>query len=85
MLKQIIDFIFPRGPYTFDSLTEGVYADQYTSEQIRSEISQQYRQRWDPELQPRTPDSHPWLFDPLEPPPGWHYDPYYECWIKFGD
>lgn len=83
MLKQIIEFIFPRGPLYFDQLIEGVYADQYTADDVRSEIAEKYKDRWDPERQPKTPLSHPWLFDPLAPPKGWRYDPYYECWIEY--
>lgn len=64
-----------------DPLVEGFYADQY-SETTQDLIRQQYLQRWHPEYQAKTPLTHPWLFDPCEPPEQWRYDPYYECWIK---
>jgi hypothetical protein len=63
-----------------DSLIEGPYADQYhpqTQDQIRAD----YLRRWHPEHRPVTPLTAPHLFDPCEPPAGWRYDPYYECWI----
>ena len=68
----------------YDQLVEGQYADQYSEQDgpsTRSYIREQYRQRWrDPDIDP-SPMTHPWLFDPCEPPQGWRYDPYYECWI----
>ena len=73
------------GDSRYDRLTEGLYANDYTDPQLRSEIRQQYLKRWHPDHQPKTPQTHPWLFDPLAPPPGWRYDPYYECWLKFGE
>jgi len=85
MLKKIIDFILPPPRSDFNHLIEGVYADQYTDDRVRTEIAQAYQQRWNPESQPQTPATHPQLFDPLAPPPGWRYDAYYECWLKFGD
>lgn len=84
MLKKIIDFIFPPCRSDFDHLIEGVYADQYIDAEIRTSIRDRYQQRWDP-VQLQTPDSHPQLFDPLQPPQGWRYDPYYEFWIRFKD
>ena len=66
-------------------LTEGLYADQYPESDdprnIRAEIRRSYRARW---TEPgRSPLTHPWLFDPCDPPQGWRYDPYYECWITY--
>jgi hypothetical protein len=60
-------------------LVEGVYADQYTDSQVRQQIAQSYTQR---HCRAETPATHPWLFDPLTPPQGWRYDPYYELWIQ---
>ncbi len=67
---------------TFDPLIEGMYADQYAPE-LQAELRSQYLDRWSPDRQPRTPFTHPWLFDPCAPPQGWRYDPYYECWVNF--
>ncbi len=68
-----------------DPLIEGVYADQYPEYDgvgPRTQIRRDYAARWpEPDANP-TPLTHPWLFDPCEPPRGWRYDPYYECWIK---
>ncbi len=68
---------------TFDPLIEGRWADEYPEEEVgstRKLIRDQYRARW---AQPKpTPLTHPWLYDPCEPPQGWRYDPYYECWIQ---
>jgi hypothetical protein len=64
-----------------DPLVEGAWADQY-SEQQQDHIRQQYLARWRSAPQQPTPESHPWLFDPCEPPAGWRYDPYYEFWVK---
>ncbi len=65
-----------------DPIIEGPMADQYPLE-TQDVIRQEYRQRWHPEYQLPTPLSHPWLFDPCEPPKGWKYDPFYECWINY--
>lgn len=83
LLKNIFKQIL-QGDGRIDRLTEGVFANEY-NEHIQAEIRQQYLQRWYPEYQPKTPLTHPWLFDPCEPPEGWRYDPYYETWLKFGD
>jgi hypothetical protein len=65
-----------------DPLVEGVWADQYSSEKQQDHIRQQYLARWDSILPQPTPASHPWLYDPCEPPQGWRYDPYYEIWTQ---
>lgn len=63
-----------------NSLVEGLYADDYRSADKRMLIAQLYRQRFP--LPAETPQTHPWKYDPLNPPIGWRYDPYYECWVK---
>lgn len=70
------------GDSSYDRLTEGLYANDYTDPQLRAEIREQYLKRWHPDHQTKTPSTHPWLFDPCDPPQGWRYDPYYECWIE---
>jgi hypothetical protein len=62
-----------------DPLIEGWYADQYPDPAIQLRIREKYQQRWCSEP---TPETKPELFDPLTPPAGWRYDPYYECWIN---
>ena len=62
-----------------DPLVEGWYADQYTTLELRLRISQAYQQRY---CQGPTPFTHPERYDPLTPPEGYRYDPYYEIWIK---
>jgi len=72
---------------TIDPLVEGMWADQYPEEEgfgPRTEIRRNYRKKWpEPDANP-TPLTHPWLFDPCEPPQNWRYDPYYECWVYQG-
>ena len=63
-----------------DLWVESGYADQYREPKTRQEILNAYQRRWRPPSY--TPDTHPWLYDPLSPPQGWRYDPYYEIWIK---
>jgi hypothetical protein len=77
MLKSLIAAFSsePRG----DLVAEGLYADQHHGS-AREKISREYRARWQGPV--ATPDTQPWLFDPLQPPQGWRYDPYYECWIQ---
>lgn len=60
-----------------DILYEGLTAEQYIDAGIRAQIASDYNRRWRPAT---TPASNPELFDPLNPPQGWRYDPYYECW-----
>ncbi len=79
MLSQFLRRVF-FGHSVIDRLTEGVYADQYTDPDIRQRIAQRYTERHTPEV---TPLTDPLRYDPLTPPPGWRYDPYYECWIEF--
>ena len=47
----------------------------FTREQIISE----YNQRYKPTPNPGT---HPELFDPFDPPPGWEYDAWHAIWWK---
>ncbi len=63
----------------YDQYIEGIYAHEYKDPSIQDKIKLQYKQRYMP-----TPDplSHPERFDPLNPPKGWAYDPYYEIWVR---
>jgi len=83
-MMNFLKKIFVETP-KFDSLIEGMYAHQYLEEEAggpRAEIRHNYRLRWpEPNLH-KTPVTHPWLFDPCDPPKGWAYDPYYETWIN---
>jgi hypothetical protein len=56
------------------------WAHEVTDPNDREMIIEQYRKRY-PEPVPN-PATHPWLFDPLNPPDSWRYDPYYETWIN---
>ena len=60
-------------------IKEGLWADQYADELLRDYIRQSYNARY---RAAPTPYTHPELFDPLNPPAGYRYDPYYECWVK---
>ena len=58
----------------YDTLYEGLTAEQYTDPGSRTKIARDYEARWRPRV---TPATNPALFDPLAPPQGWRYDPYY--------
>jgi len=60
-------------------LTEGMYADEYRCPEFKKQITDRYKQMYFAEP---TPFSNPENYDPLTPPHGWRWDPYYECWIK---
>ncbi len=62
--------------FDFDELT---WADEYQDPLARKQISEAYQRRYKPAANPIT---HPHLYDPLYPPSGYRYDPYYECWVK---
>ena len=60
-------------------LVETLWADQYTDPELRSQITDRYLEIHTPKI---TPLTAPLQFDPLQPPPGWRWDPYYECWVE---
>ena len=60
-------------------LEELLWADQYTDAGLRKKILTEYQLRHNP---PITPLTHPSNYNPLQPPEGWKYDPYYEVWVK---
>jgi|688.fasta_scaffold2691203_1 hypothetical protein len=64
----------------FDPLIDGMYADQYNNQQIRDYILSNYQKKFP--IPEETPETHPWKFDPLDPPRHWRFDPYYELWVK---
>lgn len=76
--KELLHKIF-FGETALDSLIEGVYAHNYTDPAIQQQIRDRYIKTHTPEV---TPITDPLKFDPLNPPQGWVYDPYYEFWIK---
>ncbi len=63
----------------FDHLVENQFADEYQDPGTRQRIRDDYLKRHSQEV---TPLTDPLKFDPLAPPQGWRYDPYYEIWIK---
>jgi hypothetical protein len=78
-MKELLKKIF-FGETTYDYLIEGVAAHHYKDEAVRQQIKEQYIKTHTPEI---TPFTDPLKFDPFNPPEGWSYDPYYECWIKY--
>jgi hypothetical protein len=60
-------------------LTEGIYADQYTNSQLQQQIRDRYISVHTPKKNPLT---NPLDYDPLAPPEGWRYDPFYEIWLN---
>jgi len=77
LMKLILKFLDTCARY--DDLIEGQWADQYTDFKHRDRISSEYQRRYCPRP---TPITHPEQFDPLNPPSGYRYDPYYEIWCK---
>lgn len=61
------------------NLRESLWADEYTGPEYLKYIRDQYTIKHMPVKTPRT---HPQDFDPINPPSGWRYDPYYECWCN---
>lgn len=66
----------------FDPIIEGVYAHQYNNEVVRQRITQAYKAKYMPSI---TPLTNPELYDPMNPPEGWAWDPYYELWLKIDE
>ena len=62
------------------SIIEGRYADEFKNTAIAQEITKKYQLLY--KAPKENPDTHPWLFDPINPPAGWRFDPYYEIWIR---
>ena len=62
-----------------DHLVEGVFADQYADPHTQQQIRSAYLRRHQPIT---TPLTNPLDYDPCDPPEGWRYDPYYECWVQ---
>lgn len=75
---KLLKTMFVGEPF-FDKLIEGKYAHEYKDTITRDEITVTYNKRYKPKPDPL---SHPERFDPLNPPAGWAYDPYYEIWIR---
>ena len=63
----------------FDKLIDGMYADEYTNPGIQNYISSEYKKQ---HTIVKSPLTHPLEFDPINPPAGWRYDPYYEVWVQ---
>lgn len=63
-------------------IIEGKWADSYTDPVVIELIQSQYKDRWN--FKP-TPYTHPCLFNPMNPPKGWKYDPFYEEWVKVNE
>ena len=62
-----------------DLQSETQWADEYTDPAVREEIVRSYRARYEPIT---TPYTDPMLYDPLNPPEGWRYDPHNEFWVR---
>jgi hypothetical protein len=77
-MKEFLKKLF-LGDVKYDDLIEGMYAHNYTNEYVRQKIAQDYKKKFTPVVSPLT---NPEQYDPLNPPEGWIYDPYYELWIE---
>ena len=62
----------------FDPITEGHMAHEYVDIKEREEITHRYNEYYH---NPATPLVNPERFDPLNPPKGWAWDPYYHIWL----
>lgn len=60
-----------------NQIFEGLMAHEIKNEETRKKILKEYREKYK-----ETPFKNPEKYNPLSPPEGWAYDPYYECWIK---
>ena len=63
-----------------DEIDLEIPAHQVSDPSTRKHIREQYQRRW--RCPVADPITQPWLYDPLDPPPGWYYDPCYEIWLK---
>ncbi len=77
-MKELVKKIF-FGETVYDRLIEGVWAHHYQNDEVRNQIKEQYIKT---HTVKETPLTHPLKYDPLNPPDGWLYDPYYECWVQ---
>jgi hypothetical protein len=59
---------------------ESQWAHEIQDPALKQKIRKEYQQRWAKPIP--DPNSHPWQYDPFDPPMGWKYDAYYEMWIK---
>jgi hypothetical protein len=79
LLKKIVEAVTFQSTLQSDYLTDGWYATDYTNHDTRQKIAAAYKQKF--QIPKEDPTTHPWKYDPLNPPGGWKYDPYYELWI----
>ena len=63
----------------YDPVYEGPMAHEYTDPEAREEITRRYKEHYN---KPITPWVNPDKFDPLNPPEGWTFDPYYFIWYR---
>jgi hypothetical protein len=63
-----------------EKMPEGVMAHKLTDEVLRKQVQEEYNKRYKFDIV--TPYTNPEQFDPFNPPKGWAYDPYYECWLE---
>ena len=66
---------FPEG----DGIVEGPMAHTYQDSVVRERITKKYLECHTKISNPLT---DPLNYDPLNPPPGWAWDPYYEVWVR---
>lgn len=81
MFKKTLNVLF--GQPKLDPLVEGPMAHEYTDPVAIQAIQTSYEERFPAPVD--TPWTHPWRFNPCNPPMGWAYDPYYEVWLKTTD
>jgi len=82
MIKELLKKIFcPHDPTdnTRMELYEGWTADQYTCPELKNRITNRYKELHN---KSESPFTHPEKYDPLNPPKGYKWDPYYEVWTE---
>lgn len=65
-----------------DPMPEGPMAHEISDKNLRQLITENYNKMYKPA---KTPYTHPQNYDPLNPPKGWAFDPYYEIWIQLNE
>lgn len=78
MLVKALKKFFEGYP-EYDGIVEGPMAHTYQDSAIREKISKKYLDHY---AKIKTPLTDPLDYDPLDPPPGWAWDPYYEVWVR---
>lgn len=78
MLVKALKKFFGEFP-EHDGIVEGPMAHEYHDTIVRENIRAKY---YDHHAKMKSPLTDPLEYDPLNPPAGWAWDPYYEIWVR---